>query len=1611
MNRSFTLGQRIALGASILVFFVLFASGLGIWYTNTVANTLSVTQERVQEVNRIAQLEVSLGDLIITIDGMLLSRQQASYSEELQDQLASFKAQLQRLEDDPIGGSGTGDETVANLLAYGEGIDKVARSILAASEDREWARAQVTRHMELASLERRFGENLQQLRQTVESNSVQVVADAEAQQTSIGSLLTAGALIAAVTGALLAYASIRSITGPVRQLTERVQQVTEGNFSFVPPMDRNDEIGTLSRSFSLMTEWLQDSYHALEDRVRERTADLALAAEVAQTLGRVRDMDQLLQNSVDLVRERFDLYYVQVYLMSEDGRRLVLRAGTGSVGQELLRRGFQLPVDRYSINGTAALDRHPVIIPDTEDSGIFRPNALLPDTLSEMAIPLLAGDRVVGVLDLQSSRRYSLSEDNLPAFNVLSGQLAIAIENAYLFEDIERARSEMEAQMSQRVSEQWQEFLDAVQRSEEIGFAYSQGNVVPASGTRLEVEEGPERSLLRAPLTLFDQQIGSIQLKAAENSSWSNEAEEMVRVVARQVAQQVENLRLLAEAERYQLEAEAAVRRLTREGWQEYVSGAAQGQASYLYDGRQVVAHSNGFGADGLTQPLLIRGEPIGELLVEGDDSVLDDEAVSLISEVADHLSSHLENLRLTQQTEQALAEARQRSEELELLNQIVTEISGTLELKESLEIVVDQLVATTAADQARIALLDEDGDSLTVVAEQYDESRTPSALGLVIPVEGNTLTQQVLESRKPVHVIDAQHHPSTKIIHDMLAEQGIHSLLVMPILAGQDVIGTVGMDILEPDKRFSDNELQLAETMVYQAAAAIQNAQLFDQVQKALAETRALYQAGAELNRARTYDDVLAVVRRHTIAGEGSASVSITMFDAPWTENRKPKMLDVLASWSPEPAPAEASVTRMSMDDFPAAERLMQRDRSMLVRDVKTDPRLDAQSRKLLLASNARSIISMPLLVGGQWIGHLNVTYAEPFSFGDRDPELQRLRTLVTQASVAVQSINLLEETTRLLESEQRRRRLSDTLVRVTGRMLDVMDEQQIREVIIDEIQNLTAPDQLSLYEWLPERDVLRVDIRKVRGHDQSEEAGGKLIHRHQRSDLWQVVDSGEILLRQLTDPEQQVRHHYVLPWMVGTERAGVIDLVTAPDSDIREEDRASIEGIVEQAAVRLQNARLYAESELRAEEMAALNEMSQVLTAQRDVAAVLDTVYTFASRLMDTSNFYVALQEPGESLLRFPIFIQDGERIDWPDREPGNGLTEYVLRERQPLLIEGQAEQRIAQMGLEVAGRPARSWLGVPMLYGEDVTGVLAVRDLEVVSRYDRHDQDLLGAMANAAAIALQNARLFEETQQQAAETESLYRASRQINTAENYKEILAALREHTILGDGSHSVSIEYFDRPWQQGDEDDEVRPQWVDVLARWTTLPTERLQTRYPLNQFALSETLIKPGEATVMQDIAQDLRLDAHTRALLIEYLGAASAIFVPLVVGGQWWGLVTTVYSETLEYSDDQLRQLMSLAGQAATAIHSLHLLEQTQNRARRERVLREITERVRSATDVDVIMKTAVREVGRALGREAFVYLSEEQRMREQSEAIASKDIASGDVASGDIALEESG
>ena len=1396
------LRQRIALSAATLVLFVLVTSALGFWYVRTSAGTLDASQEGVQQISRLATLESSWNGVSSTIDRMLLTRQSSIIEEELTASLAGFDETLGTLSDHSFGARpgtiASHAQIVADLQLLGEELDGAVDEIQAAAAQGRWAEAEVLRQTDLATLQGRFELRLQELRHTTSAEIDALVVQSATRQRAAGIALSIGLGIAVLLGVAFTFAGVRGIVDPINELIERTRRISEGDFTYVAALDRDDEIGILSSSFSIMTEWLADSYQVLEERVDERTRDLALASEVGRRLTRLRDMDSLLNEAVELIRNRFNLYYTQVYLVSEDERSLVLRAGTGVIGEELLSRGFKLPIDRGSINGYAAHDRRPVIISNTEQSGRFRPNALLPDTKSEIAMPLLAGTRIVGVLDLQSDRRYGLSEENLAAFEVLAGQLAIAIENALLFSENRAARAELEGHAQTRIVESWQAYLNAIERPERLVYSYAAGAVHAES--KGEILEAVGDNSLSAAIELNNVRIGRIRLKAQPQQRWTQQDLEVVEDVARLVAQQVENLRLLADAERYREEAERALQRLTQKSWKEMSAAVS----AYHYDGRQVVAQEKDAGLYELARPLLVGGEPVGELRVETKGKVAEEEAAELASAVGARLSAHLEHLRLSKQTETALADVQRRSEELEDLNRIVTRIAGTLDLRNSLQIVVEELVMLTAADQARIGLLNGDRSALTIVSEEFDESRAPSALGLAIPVEGNALTQEVLSTRSTVVIRDAQSHPLTTPIRGMLREQGIRTMIVLPIMAGNEVIGTVGADILTEGVDFSASDLRLAETVVFQAATTIQNARLFEQIQTTLAETRELYRASAELNRARTYDDLLDVLRQHTVAGDGSTSLSLALFDTPWTDASPPKWIDILAHWSAQPV--KEPMLRFSLDDYPALG-IMEREGQTLISDVDDDPRLDTRSRRLLQrAFKARAVLAAPLIAGGQWIGHVNALFPETRDFSEAD--LQQLQNLVGQVAVAVQSINLLNETSRLLESEQRQRRISDALVRATNRMLGVLDEQRIRQLMVEEVENLLGPDQITLYHWLADEDVLEVEKRRlVRGAAHDDYSEGQSLSKEQRPELWRALSQGKSMLRQLEGSDEVVQEHFIVPWQVGTEVAGVVEMYhTTRGAAIRQEDQASIEGIVQQAAIRLQSARLFKEAELRT------------------------------------------------------------------------------------------------------------------------------------------------------------------------AETDALYRASRTINTATTYREILEAVREHTVLGADAGMVSLNYFDRPWT-----DEA-PEWVEVLARWSSGRGASANTRYALQTFSAAPTVLKQDDVTVVEDIATDQRLDDASRALLREHMDTRSALFIPLRAGGQWLGFIEAHFLEAQRFSDEAVRRLQALASQAAATVQGLHLLREAQVRAQRERVLREITARIRSATDMDVIMKTAVREVSHALGRDAFVMLGEQ-------------------------------
>ena len=642
-------------------------------------------------------------------------------------------------------------------------------------------------------------------------------------------------IIGLVVSLLLSYLIVRSIIVRLNALARSAYALQEGDFNQRVFVAGSDEIGLLGSTFINMATQLKDLFDSQEQRVAERTHDLELASEVGRAMTeKVSNLSELLSQAVELIRSRFDLYYTQIYMADSSGHNLTLQAGTGHVGHELLRRRHHLSISSGSLNGRAAADRTALIVADTLKSGNFLPNPLLPLTRSEMAVPLIANDKILGVLDMQSERPNTFHETNLPAFQVLAGQLAIAIQNAALFQQAEEARLEVEAQANRLTAAGWQEFLNAVDRNETIGYVYRQNEVQPYAEDEVIVPPEPEKAFT-VPIEISGTNVGEIQLVDEANRRWTPAEMQVIQATVARVGQHIENLRLLAQAERYRAEAEQVSRRLTKEGWNEYLKTRHDLAAGYVYAHNQVES-LKGYDRSTISDAtvahsLIVHDQTIGELIVDAD-SKDGTHAANIVTAVAQQLSEHIENLRLLEQAEQRRLQAdgltqelAQRANQLETVATLSTTASTVLDPDQLLQDVVNLTKERFGLYHAHIYLTDETKHSLVLAAGAGEIGRQMVAEEHTISVNSEQFqVARAAREQKAIIINDVQNQPnfvSNPLLPDTRSEMAV------PLIIGDTVTGVFDVQSSEVNA-FSKEDASVYTTLAAQVAVALQNARLY---------------------------------------------------------------------------------------------------------------------------------------------------------------------------------------------------------------------------------------------------------------------------------------------------------------------------------------------------------------------------------------------------------------------------------------------------------------------------------------------------------------------------------------------------------------------------------------------------------------------------------------------------------------------------------------------------------------------------------------------------------------------------------------------------------------
>jgi putative methionine-R-sulfoxide reductase with GAF domain/HAMP domain-containing protein len=253
------------------------------------------------------------------------------------------------------------------------------------------------------------------------------------------------AVIVAVLVALAAVGLAQLLAGPIVRLTKTAESIAGGEINTQAKVESQDEIGTLAGAFNNMTQQLREFIGTLEGRVAARTKDLATVAEVGTATATILQTDKLLQAVVDLTKERFNLYHSHIYLLDQTGENLVLASGAGEAGRQMVAEGRSIPLNReQSLVARTARERKGVIVNDVTQAPDFLPNPLLPDTRSELAVPMIIGGNVIGVFDVQSEQVGRFTDSDINIQTTLAAQVATSIQNVRSFEQ-SKAQADLES--------------------------------------------------------------------------------------------------------------------------------------------------------------------------------------------------------------------------------------------------------------------------------------------------------------------------------------------------------------------------------------------------------------------------------------------------------------------------------------------------------------------------------------------------------------------------------------------------------------------------------------------------------------------------------------------------------------------------------------------------------------------------------------------------------------------------------------------------------------------------------------------------------------------------------------------------------------------------------------------------------------------------------------------------------------------------------------------------------------------------------------------------------------------------------------------------------------
>ncbi|WP_420643365.1 GAF domain-containing protein [Candidatus Leptofilum sp.] len=774
--------------------------------------------------------------------------------------------------------------------------------------------------------------------------------------------------------------------------------------------------------------------------------------------------------------------------------------------------------------------------------------------------------------------------------------------------------------------------------------------------------------------------------------------------------------------------------------------------------------------------PLQLGDNQFGQIRIPGIET-LPQEDQSFVRDLIREMGSALNNAQFVQTT-------RAYSNQLRLAAEVSRAATTILDREQLINEVVELIRSRFNLYYVGLFLVDADSKTAVLRAGTGEAGKLQLALNHSQEIGGGSMVGTVVATgaaHVEQNVKNAVAFKPNPLLPDTQAE------LALPLKAGQKIIGALTVQSKQQGA-FSRETITVLQSMTDQLAIAIENADLFAQTEQNLAETNRLYAASRRIGQATNAYEIYKTLIDFAQASDIADVAQIIIADP-----KAPDYLITPVHWSSDDIPVDPA-HRFPRDKYRYSDRITQTD-VIILADAQTDPEIDPFSLRLFAQNGRHAAAIVPIYIDEDWLGTLLLAHKTPNAFASAS--LQSIRTLADQAAIILANQRLLRQT--------------DLLYRIGRALNQAITRDDALDITVRELQAYTGAFQCRFVIYEPG------------------EGSGKLVASSNSKAFdkpYHLPLLGDTIFERLSREQKPIK---LSPKMEKVPREAIQQHVTQFGADAallipaasqqellgylaidalggeRPFTHANLQfaqTIVDHLTTQLENLKLLDEALHRAQELITLNQVQANISRMLDLSLLAQTIYTEVGRLLDNSIFHLALFNANQNLYE-PIFTMvENEQVVLEPRilEPGEPVYEYLNRGTPPQMLDAHAPL-VQNVPLNLQGRQPQSTLWVQLVQEENPVGLITVQSYKAHA-YAENDIQLLRSVGTQTSLAIANAQLFQQTQQQNEELRQLDQLKTQFLTNMSH-ELRTPL--NSIIG--FSRIILKGIDGPTTSAQEED------------------------------------------------------------------------------------------------------------------------------------------------------------------------------------------------------------